>query len=93
MSKVFGVYLPYHKDEFLDPSDEEYEQLPSYPKEFRRVRIYRTAQEQMMAYGDIMCPASQTFECDEAEVETVVADLDSKFADEEWLEKNVYPFV
>lgn len=93
MKKVFGVYLPYHKNEFLEPSDEEYAEMPPYPKEFRRVRIYGTAQEQMSAYANTMCPASQTFECDEAEVENVVADFDSKFADEEWLEKNIYPFV
>lgn len=91
--KVFGIYLPYHKDEFLEPTDEEYEDMPPFPKQFRRVRIYGTSYEQMTAYPNIMCPASQAFECDESEVDAVVADFDSKFADEKWLEDYVYPFI
>ena len=29
--KVFGVFMPYHKDEILDSCYEGYDELPSYP--------------------------------------------------------------
>ena len=38
--KVFGVFMPYHKNEILDSCYEGYDELPSYPREYRRVRVF-----------------------------------------------------
>ena len=93
MKKIFGLYCPYHKSDIMDIHDEEYNELPSYPVEFRRVRIYKDKLSQIEAYANTHCPASVTFECNEDELDMEVKDLDDKFSDEKWLEKNVYPFV
>lgn len=93
MKKIFGLYCPYHKSDMMDIHDEKYNELPSYPVKFRRVRIYKDKLFQIEAYANIHCPASQMFECNEDEIDTKVKELDAKFSDENWLEKNIYPYV
>ena len=93
MKRIFGLYCPYHKSDMMDIHDEEYNELPSYPVEFRRVRIYKDKFSQIEAYANIHCPASQMFECNEDEIDTKVKELDAKFSDENWLEKNIYPYI
>lgn len=93
MKKIFGLYCPYHKSDIMDIHDEGFNELPSYPVEFRRVRIYEDKLSQMEAYANTHCPASQMFECNEDEIDTKVKELDAKFSDENWLEKNIYPYV
>lgn len=91
--KVYGLYLPYHKSEFLDGADPDYESTPEYPVEFRRYRLYSNPGDQLNGYANTMCPASQMFTCNENEVEQTVKDLDAKFQDKEWLKTNIYPYV
>ena len=93
MEKIYGLYCPYHKDEIMDTNDEMYNELPSYPVEFRKVRIYKDSLSQIEAYANIHCPASQMFECNENEIEAKVKELDAKFSDENWLKKNIYPYI
>lgn len=93
MEKIYGLYCPYHKDEIMDKNDEIYNELPSYPVEFRKVRIYKDSLSQIEAYANIHCPASQMFECNEDEIEDKVKELDAKFSDENWLKKNIYPYI
>ena len=40
-----------------------------------------------------MCPASQIFDCEEENIDKTVEKLNNQFDDENWLEKNVYPFI
>ena len=91
--KVFGVFLPYHKDEILGSYYGGYEELPSYPRKYRRIRVFTDRSTQMEAYANTMCPASQIFECEEENIDKTVEKLNKQFDDENWLEKNIYPFI
>ena len=91
--KVFGVFMPYHKNEILDSCYEGYDELPSYPREYRRVRVFTDKLIQMEVYAITMCPASQIFECEEEDIDKAIEKLNNQFDDENWLEKNVYPFI
>ncbi len=48
--KVFGVFMPYHKNEILDSCYEGYDELPSYPREYRRISLFS---EQIYTNGSI----------------------------------------
>lgn len=91
--KVFGVFMPYNKNEILDSCYEGYDELPSYPREYRRVRVFTDKLIQMEVYANTMCPASQIFECEEEDIDKAIEKLNNQFDDENWLEKNVYPFI
>lgn len=91
--KVFGVFMPYHKNEILDSYYKGYDKLPSYPREYRRVRVFTDKLIQMEVYANTMCPASQIFECEEEDIDKAIEKLNNQFDDENWLEKNVYPFI
>lgn len=91
--KVFGVFMPYNKNEILDSCYEGYDELPSYPRECRRVRVFTDKLTQMEVYANTMCPASQIFECNEEDIDKAIEKLNNQFDDENWLEKNVYPFI
>lgn len=91
--KVFGVFMPYHKNEILNSCYEGYDELPSYPREYRRVRVFTDKLIQMEVYANTMCPASQIFECEEEDIDKAIEKLNNQFDDENWLEKNVYPFI
>lgn len=93
MAKIYGLFCPYHKSEIIDVIEPEYDELPSYPRQFRRVRKYPDKNSQMVGFANVMCPASQMFECEEEELEATLNDLNAKFDNEEWLDKNIYPFV
>ena len=91
--KVYGVFMPYHKNEILDSCYEGYDELPSYPREYRRIKVFPNRFTQMEVYANTMCPASQIFECEEEDVDKTVENLHNQFDDENWLDKNVYPFI
>lgn len=91
--KIYGLFLPYHKSEFVEMSAPYYEQMPEYPREYRRYRIYKTKQEQLDAFANTMCPASVCFECEKDELGGTLSDLHIQFSDSDWLKKNVEPYV
>lgn len=93
MARIFGLFCPYHKNEIMDSDEPEYNELPSYPRVFRRVRKYDNKNDQLSGFANVMCPASQMFECNEEELEETLKDLNAKFDDEKWLEVNVYPYI
>lgn len=91
---LYAVYLPYHKSDIMPMDAEEYRNLPDYPQEFRRVRRYKNRTEQLNAYANISCAASQLIEAkDEKELMDKVKEMDKNFANEEWLKKNIYPYT
>lgn len=67
MSKFYCVYMAYTKYEVMDSSMEEYDELPTYPRDCARVRIYDNPSAQLDAYANTPCPASQLFEADSKE--------------------------
>ena len=91
MDKIYGVYFAYSQREVTGNYDKS---MPFYPREFARVRVYNNPTDQLEAYANTMCPASQTFEANsEEELEENIKDFNIKFEDENWLEKNIYPYI
>lgn len=87
--KIYGVYFAYTATE-VGIEDSPYE----YPPEAARAAGYATKGEQLNAYANTRCPASQTFEADsKEEAEAICKDFQKKFCDKAWLEKNIYPYV
>jgi hypothetical protein len=78
---AYCLYLPYHKSQFMDRMDEEYDKLPEYPVEFRRVRKYKSRSEQLDAYANTMCEDSQLFECEDTEeaISAKLAEMDAQW--------------
>ena len=74
--------MPYHKNEILDSCYEGYDELPSYPREYRRVRVFTDKLTQMEVYANTMCPASQIFDCEEENIDKTVEKLNNQFDDE-----------
>lgn len=94
MKKFYGVYLAYSKYEIL--SDEQCldPNIPKYPPQLARIRIYDNLGDQLNAYGNTMCPASQLFEADtKEEIDEKIKNFEKNFQDEFWLQENIYPFV
>ena len=92
--KYYCVYLAYSKYEILTDEECANPNVPEYPPEVGRLRIYDNASSQMNTYANTMCPASQVFEADSIEeVHQKEVELKANFVNEEWLEKNIHPFV
>lgn len=90
--KVYGVFFPYRaSDIFGTPlSLGECE----YPRELRKVCIYRNKQEQLDAFANTMCPASQTIDADNATDFTLkVEQMHKNFDDPAWIAINVDPYL
>lgn len=90
---IYGLYLPCHKSNILSTISEGYDNMPSYPTEFRRYRVYTDKMSQITAYAETPCPESQLFECEDNSLDETIKDLDKKFLDENWLEENIYPYI
>lgn len=90
---IYGVFYPYYKGDVLSPRDPAYHTMPDYPRAIRYVRTYKNSGEMLNAYANTMCPASQTFVCEEKDYEKTIEDLHRKFDDKEWLKENIEPFI
>lgn len=92
--KMYGLYLAYHKNEVLPDEEANDPNVPNYPPALARVRIYDNPHDQMEAYANVPCPASQTFEADDKfEFDMKFRELQQNFLNEEWLEENIYPYI
>lgn len=94
MSKYYCVYMAYAKYEVMDSSREGYDELPTYPRDCARVRVYDSEEAQLNSYANTPCPASQCFEANsEEEIEKKVEEFKNNFENEKWLEENIYPCI
>lgn len=94
MAKFYCIYLAYPKYEVIDSNVEGYDELPTYPRDYARVRVYDNPGAQLDAYANILCPASQCFEADsKEEIEKKVKEFNENFENEKWLEENIYPYI
>lgn len=94
MSKIYGVYMAYTKYEVLPDNECNDPDIPKYPPEIARVRMYDNKQAQMDAYANTICPASRCFEADtKEEADKIVEDFKKKFQDKAWLDKNIEPYI
>lgn len=91
---IYGVYLAYSKWEVLPDEICSDPDVPRYPADCARTRAYDNKRDQMEAYANTMCPASQLFEAaDMNEFNEKVAELKKNFQDEEWLKEHIDPYV
>lgn len=91
---IYGVYLAYNKWDVLPDEECRNPDIPNYPPEIARVRIYRSKLEQMEAYANTHCSASQTIEATtEAEFNQKVEQMKKNFLNKEWLEENINPYI
>lgn len=91
---IYGVYLAYNKWDVLPDEECRNPDIPNYPPEIARVRMYRSKLEQMEAYANTHCPASQTIEATtEAEFNQKVEQMKKNFLNEEWLKENIEPYI
>lgn len=86
--------MAYPKWEVMDSDMEGYNELPDYPKECARVRVYDNPGAQLNSYANTPCPASQLFEADsKEEIEKKTKEFNENFENEEWLKENIYPCI
>ena len=86
--------MAYAKYEVMDSSMEGYDELPTYPRDCARVRVYDNPGAQLDAYANTPCPAFQCFEADsEEEIKQKVEEFKNNFENEEWLEEHIYPYI
>lgn len=91
---MYGLFLPYSKQEVLPDEVLTDPNIPRFPVEFMVVAIYSNATDQMGAYANTRCPASQTFEADSVEeFREIVEGLKDKFQDPKWLSENIDPYI
>lgn len=89
--KIYGLYLAWHQREVYGHYDSS---MPEYPKQLAKVRYYDNKLAQLEAYANTPCPASQIFEADSVgEAKKIVEEFGKNFENQEWLEKNIYPYI
>lgn len=94
MSKFYCVYLAYTKYEVMPDEECNNLDIPKYPAEIGRVRVYDNPSDQMDCYSNTMCPASQCFEADtKEEIEQKVKEYQKNFQDDAWLKENIEPYI
>lgn len=88
---IYGVYFAYSRMEVIGTWEEGEKE---YPKELARVSIYETKQQQLDAYANTPCPASQLVEAEtKEEFEKEVEQIKNNFENEEWVAVNIHPYV
>lgn len=93
-NKVFGVYFAYHKCEVLPDDVCNDPNVPRYPPSIARIGKYPSYSDALNAYSNTMCPASQIIEAvDDKEFEEKVKQMKANFLNEDWLKKNIDPYI
>lgn len=90
--KLYCVYLAYSQREIMgsyyDP------EKPEYPREFARVRAFKSKQAQIDCYANTMCPASQLFEANnQKEYIQKVEEFKNNFENPKWVKENIHPYI
>jgi hypothetical protein len=104
MGKIYGLYLAWTKRERVFLLDDSYPDQDvgvsidnlsiEYPRELSQVFFYKTPFEQIEAYANIPCPASQCFEADSMdEAQKIIREFNNNFENEDWLKENIYPYT
>lgn len=94
MSKIYGVYMAWTKYDVLPDEECNNSDIPKYPPEVARVRMYDNQQMQLDAYANTPCPASQLFEANtKEEANNKIEKFKKNFQDKTWLEENIEPYI
>ena len=92
MNKVYGVYFAYLKQDFFPK--EVCNRFPTdYPRDIARVHMFANASQQLDAYANTVCPASQLVTANsEKEFDEKIEQLKSNFEDPEWVSVHIDPY-
>ena len=90
--KVYGIYFAYDASDFLP--DEVLDMLKTnYPSELARIHKYASKGEQLDAFANTMCSASQCITADsEKEFLEKVRQMKANFDNPEWVKDNIDPY-
>lgn len=92
MNKVYGIYFAYDASDFLP--DEIVDTLnTNYPSGLARIHKYASKGEQLDAFANTMCSASQCITADsEKEFLEKVRQMKANFDNPEWIKDNIDPY-
>lgn len=89
MSKFYAVAFFYSAQEIGIDADAITE-----PFVYHRTVTFNNKTDQLNCYANTMCPASQLLEANtEKELKEKIQKLRDNFRNNEWLEKNIYPYL
>lgn len=92
--RFYAVYLAYSKYEVLPDEVCADPEVPLYPQEIARLRVYDNQQSQIDCYANTMCPASQLIEADtEQELNEKAMQMRLNFRDQAWLDEHITPYI
>ena len=90
--KVYGIYFAYDASDFFP--DEIVDRLnTNYPSGLARIHKYASKGEQLDAFANTMCSASQCITADsEKEFLEKVRQMKANFDNPEWVKDNIDPY-
>lgn len=89
MNKFYAVAFFYSAQEIGIDAD-----VITEPFIYRNTAVFNNKTDQLNCYANTMCPASQLLEANtEKELKEKIRELRNNFRNNEWLEKNIYPYL
>jgi hypothetical protein len=89
MNKFYAVAFFYSAQEIGIDAD-----VITEPFIYRNTAVFNNKTDQLNCYANTMCPASQLLEANtEKELKEKIRKLRNNFRNNEWLEKNIYPYL
>lgn len=89
MNKFYAVAFFYSAQEIGIDAD-----VITEPFIYRNTAVFNNKTDQLDCYANTMCPASQLLEANtEKELKEKIRKLRNNFRNNEWLEKNIYPYL
>lgn len=89
MNKFYAVAFFYSAQEIGIDAD-----VITEPFIYRNTAVFNNKTDQLNCYANTMCPASQLLEANtENELKEKIRKLRDNFRNNEWLEKNIYPYL
>ena len=88
----YCVYLPYSKYVVCNLAVHTDFDIPTYPKEFGKLRICDKPEGQSEIFNNTDCAAAQMFNANSLEeVNQKVIEYQNNFSNEEWVKQNIKP--
>ena len=92
MKKIYGIYFAYDATDFF-PSEVLERLATNYPSGLARICKYASKGEQLDAFANTACPASQCITADSPkEFNEKVRQMKANFDNPEWIKVNIDPY-